>query len=45
MGFVTWVASYSSRSFFWRGETYQFTRGGKIVPQQRAVEDVFVNQP
>ncbi|PYX10785.1 MAG: glycosyl transferase [Acidobacteria bacterium] len=45
MGFVTWVASYSSRSFFWRGETYQFTRGGKIVPQQRAMEDVFVNQP
>jgi ceramide glucosyltransferase len=45
MGFVTWVASYSSRSFFWRGETYQFTRGGKIVPQQRAMEDVFANQP
>ena len=45
LGFITWAASYSSRSFFWRGETYQFTPGGKIIPQQRAVEDVLVDQP
>jgi ceramide glucosyltransferase len=45
LGFITWAASYTSRSFFWRGETYQFTPGGKIVPQQRAVEDALVNQP
>jgi ceramide glucosyltransferase len=45
MGFITWAASYTSRNFFWRGETYQFTTGGKIVPQQRVVEDALVNQP
>jgi ceramide glucosyltransferase len=45
MGFITWVASYTSSTFFWRGEMYQFTPGGKIVPQQRAVEDALVNQP
>jgi ceramide glucosyltransferase len=45
LGFITWVASYTSRSFFWRGETYQFTPGGKIIPQQRTVEDELVNQP
>src|SRR5438876_588381 len=45
LGFITWAASYTSRSFFWRGETYHFTPGGKIVPQQRAVEDALVNQP
>jgi len=45
LGFITWAASYTSRSFFWRGETYHFTPGGKIVPQQRAMEDAFVNQP
>jgi ceramide glucosyltransferase len=45
LGFITWAASYTSRSFFWRGETYQFTPGGKIIPQQRAVEDVLVDQP
>jgi ceramide glucosyltransferase len=45
LGFITWTASYTSSTFFWRGETYQFTRGGKIVPQQRADEDALVNQP
>jgi ceramide glucosyltransferase len=34
-GFVTWVASFTSRNFFWRGETYRFSNGGKIVPQSR----------
>ncbi len=33
LGFITWAASYTSRSFFWRGETYHFTPGGKIVPE------------
>ncbi len=45
LGFITWAASYTSRSFFWRGEIYQFTPGGKIVPQQRAVEGALVDQP
>jgi ceramide glucosyltransferase len=34
-GFITWVGSYTSRNFFWRGEMYRFTAGGKIVPQHR----------
>jgi ceramide glucosyltransferase len=34
-GFGVWVASYLSRDFFWRGENYRFTRGGRIVAQDR----------
>jgi ceramide glucosyltransferase len=34
-GFVVWVASYLSRNFYWRGETYRFAAGGKIVAQDR----------
>jgi hypothetical protein len=34
-GFVVWAASYLSRDFSWRGETYRFTRGGKIIAQDR----------
>src|SRR5260370_29544653 len=30
-GFVVWVASYFSRDFYWRGETYRFISGGKII--------------
>src|SRR5438552_775460 len=45
LGFITCVASYPRRRFFWRGETYHFTPGGKIVPQQRAVEGALVDQP
>jgi ceramide glucosyltransferase len=35
-GFGVWVASYLSRDFFWRGENYRFTSGGRIVAQDRA---------
>jgi ceramide glucosyltransferase len=34
-GFAAWVLSYASREFYWRGETYRFVQGGKIVPLQR----------
>lgn len=34
-GFFMWIASFTSRKFFWRGETYLFNNGGKIVPQSR----------
>ncbi len=31
IGFFTWVGSYASSTFEWRGEIYRFTRGGRIV--------------
>ncbi len=34
-GFVAWSLSYTSREFYWRGETYRFGKGGKIAPLQR----------
>jgi len=34
-GFVAWMLSYASRSFYWRGEMYRFGRGGKIEALQR----------
>ena len=34
-GFVVWAASYLSRDFYWRGEMYRFTAGGKIIAQDR----------
>lgn len=36
MGFFTWLGSFSSRTFFWRGETYRFSKGGRIIPQNRS---------
>lgn len=35
-GFVAWVLSYTSREFYWRGETYRFGRGGRIAPLERS---------
>ena len=34
-GFFIWVGSYTSRRFFWRGETYAFGKGGRIVAESR----------
>jgi len=34
-GFVVWAASFLSRDFYWRGETYRFTSGGRIIAQDR----------
>ena len=38
LGFLTWLASFGSRTFFWRGETYRFSTGGRIIPQNRSAE-------
>jgi ceramide glucosyltransferase len=38
VGFFTWLGSFSSRTFFWRGETYRFSKGGRIIPQNRPAE-------
>jgi ceramide glucosyltransferase len=35
-GFVTWLGSYTGGSFLWRGERYNFSAGGRIIPQERA---------
>jgi ceramide glucosyltransferase len=41
LGFVVWLASYLGRSdFTWRGETYRFTDGGRIVPAAREMDEV-----
>lgn len=40
LGFCTWAGSFLSRTFFWRGETYLFGEGGKIIPQHRPAADV-----
>lgn len=38
LGFCTWAGSFTSRHFFWRGETYRFAQGGRIIPQHRRAE-------
>jgi len=35
MGFLTWLGSFTSRRFLWRGEIYRFSDEGRIIPQQR----------
>ncbi len=40
LGFCTWTGSFISRTFLWRGETYLFGEGGKIIPQHRPATDV-----
>jgi ceramide glucosyltransferase len=37
-GFFVWVGSYTSRRFYWRGETYAFGKGGRIAPEHRSTE-------
>ena len=44
MGFVIWMASFTSRTFFWRGEIYRFADGGKIIPQHRHAVNAAVNR-
>jgi ceramide glucosyltransferase len=34
-GFAAWAISYTSRDFYWRGETYRFGKGGRIAPLER----------
>jgi ceramide glucosyltransferase len=45
MGFGVWAASFFGKTFFWRGETYRFGEGGKIMPEQRAVSLVASGLP
>jgi ceramide glucosyltransferase len=35
-GFVAWMLSYTSRKFYWRGETYHFGKGGRIAALERS---------
>ena len=44
MGFLIWVASFTSRTFLWRGETYRFDDGGKIIPQHRPAVNAVANR-
>jgi ceramide glucosyltransferase len=44
LGFFTWVGSFTSRSFFWRGEVYRFSDGGKIIPQHRPAENAVADR-
>jgi ceramide glucosyltransferase len=37
-GFFVWMGSYTSRRFYWRGETYAFGKGGRIAAEQRQTE-------
>ncbi len=37
MGFGVWAASFAGKTFFWRGETYQFGNQGRITPEQRPI--------
>jgi len=43
-GFFVWLASYTSRRFYWRGETYRFGKGGRITPEHRAVSGTEVGK-
>jgi ceramide glucosyltransferase len=44
MGFLIWIASFTSRTFLWRGEVYRFEDGGKIIPQHRRAVNAAVNR-
>jgi ceramide glucosyltransferase len=44
-GFATWVGSYASRRFFWRGENYHFAEGGVIIPESRGETAAVVRPP
>jgi ceramide glucosyltransferase len=37
LGFGVWAASFAGKTFFWRGETYQFGNEGRITPEQRPI--------
>jgi ceramide glucosyltransferase len=38
LGFFTWLASFTGRGFFWRGEIYRFGKGGRITPLNRSAK-------
>ncbi|MGB9074224.1 MAG: glycosyltransferase [Terriglobales bacterium] len=44
-GFLTWLVSFISRDFYWRGETYRFGKGGRITPKLRPATFVSAAPP
>lgn len=44
-GFFTWMVSFISRDFYWRGETYRFGKGGRITPKLRPATFVSSTPP
>jgi ceramide glucosyltransferase len=38
IGFFTWVGSYASSTFEWRGELYRFNPGGRIIAERIRAE-------
>jgi ceramide glucosyltransferase len=44
-GFFIWVGSYASRRFYWRGETYVFSKGGRITPEHRPAQSAMGETP
>lgn len=44
VGFFIWAGSFASSSFYWRGEIYDFLKGGKIVPRSRRAAPVDAGQ-
>jgi ceramide glucosyltransferase len=42
LGFLTWLASFTGRVFFWRGEIYRFGKGGRITPLNRSAKSAVV---
>jgi len=43
VGSFIWLGSYTSRRFYWRGETYRFGKGGRITPEHRSTESATAN--
>ena len=39
LGFLTWMASFTSRKFYWRGEMYRFGKRGRIAPLERPAQE------
>jgi ceramide glucosyltransferase len=41
LGFIVWMTSYiGGSSFYWRGEVYRFTPGGRIVSERRSASAI-----
>jgi ceramide glucosyltransferase len=38
VGFFIWMGSFTSRNFYWRGEMYKFSKGGRIIPIDRTAK-------
>jgi ceramide glucosyltransferase len=45
LGFFTWLGSFTSRGFQWRGETYVFGEEGRITPRLRPATSPLAEPP